>query len=170
MIKYRISEHILEEDDSIRAAERVIDFAHSKVDKEQDLLGGPLPLFPSPKTPKPYPIDALGPILAPAAKAIASKVQVPNSMAAQSVLAAGSLVACRLADVRLPHGQSCPLSLFAITIAISGSRKTSADKEATKSIHEYEHELHKKHEADVKEWNIANAAWSAEKRKIEHPI
>jgi hypothetical protein len=41
---------------------------------------------PSPR-PNPYPADALGKTLSRAAKAIASKAQVPIAMAAQSVLA-----------------------------------------------------------------------------------
>jgi len=47
----------------------------------------PLPLFPPLAEAEPYPADALGKTLSRAAKAIASKAQVPIAMAAQSVLA-----------------------------------------------------------------------------------
>src|SRR5262245_4614924 len=47
----------------------------------------PLPLFPPLPPAAPYPLDALGEVLAPAAAAIARKVQVPDAMAAQAVLA-----------------------------------------------------------------------------------
>src|SRR6202043_81345 len=73
---------------------------------------GPLPLFPPLAEPEPFPTAALGATLSRAAKAIASKVQVPPAMAAQSVLAAASLAACAHADVMLPYGQARPLSLF----------------------------------------------------------
>src|SRR5271170_8319176 len=77
-----------------------------------------------------YPTDALGDVLGPAARAIAAKIQCPEAMAAQSVLSVASLACQALADVRLPYGQTRPLSLFALTIAASGDRKSSADREA----------------------------------------
>jgi hypothetical protein len=72
----------------------------------------PLPLFPPLPPEESYPLDALGPTLSRAAKAIASKVRLPAAMAAQSVLAAASLAACAHADVMLPFGQARPLALF----------------------------------------------------------
>ena len=79
---------------------------------------------------KPYPLDALGNVLGPAAKAIAAKIQCAPSMAAQSVLSVASLGAQAIADVRLPYGHIRPLSLFGLTIAASGDRKSGADAEA----------------------------------------
>jgi len=79
----------------------------------------------------PFPMDALGPVLGPAAKSIARIVQVPDAMAAASVLACASLAAQPHADVRLPHGV-VPLSLYIITSAGSGDRKTATDKVANK--------------------------------------
>src|SRR4051812_39186499 len=52
-----------------------------------------LPLFPPLPPAASYPVQALGPVLGQAASAIASKVQVPLAMAAQSVLATASLAA-----------------------------------------------------------------------------
>jgi hypothetical protein len=66
----------------------------------------PLPLFPPLPDTAPYPIDALGTVLAPAAAAIARKVQVPDAMASQAVLAAASLAASAHADILLPYGQT----------------------------------------------------------------
>ena len=89
----------------------------------------------------PYPINALGGVLADAARAIAAKVQCADAMAAQSVLAVASLAAQALADVRLPYGQTRPLSLFCLTIASSGDRKTSADSEAMAPVRMREKQL-----------------------------
>src|SRR6478735_5885412 len=90
----------------------------------------PLPLFPSMPSSEPYPVDYLGPILSAATGAVARKVQVPLSIAAQSVLATASLAAQAHADVLLPFGQTRPLSLYLVTIAASGDRKSSSDNEA----------------------------------------
>ena len=94
-----------------------------------DIGETPIPLIAELGAPAPFPVDALGPILAPAAKAIASKVQAPIEIAAQSVLAAAALVAQPFADIQMLFGQTRPLSLFHITIASSGDRKTSVDAE-----------------------------------------
>ena len=77
-------------------------------------------------------------MLSRATHAIASKVQVPEAIAAQSVLATAALAAQPHADVVLPFGQTRPLSLFLVTIAASGDRKSSADNEALRPIHMHE--------------------------------
>ena len=93
-----------------------------------------LPLFPPLPPEEPYPVEALGPVLSQAARAISRSVQVPTAIAGQSVLAAASLAAQPLADVRMPFGQCRPLSLFFVSIAASGDRKSTADTEALKPI------------------------------------
>ena len=98
----------------------------------------PVPLFPPIPPSAPYPVDALGSLLAKAANAISNKIQVPVAMAAQSVLAAAALAAQAHCDVRLPFGQQRPLSLFFVTVAASGDRKSSADNEALRPIRRYE--------------------------------
>jgi Protein of unknown function (DUF3987) len=128
---------------------------------------GPLPLFPPLAEPEPFPIAALGATLSRAAKAIASKVQVPPAMAAQSVLAAASLAACAHADVMLPYGQARPLSLFFTTVAASGDRKSTSDREALWPVRKREEFLRERHIEEMRDWKHAFAAWAAEKRKIE---
>jgi hypothetical protein len=64
-------------------------------------------------------------------------------------------------------GQTRPLSLFCVTIAPSGDRKTSADIEATWPLARREAVLREENIEALREWRIEHAAWSAEKRKIE---
>jgi len=125
----------------------------------------PLPLLPADDVSKPFPIAALGSVLAPAAKAIAYKVQVPDAMAGQSVLAAAALAAQAHADVRLPYGQVRPLSLFMATVAASGDRKSATDNEATHAIGQRETQLKRVFKDAHAEWKVRAAAWGAEKRK-----
>ena len=89
-----------------------------------------MPLLPPLPPAEPYPINALGPVLARAAIAIASKIQVPEATAAQSVLATAALAAQAHVDVLMPFGQTRPTSLYCATVAGSSDRKTSADREA----------------------------------------
>lgn len=128
---------------------------------------GPIPLFPALPKAERFPIEALGPVLSRVAGAIASKVQVPEAIAAQSVLAAAALAAQAHADVILPYGQTRPLSLFFVTVAASGDRKSTADNEALWPIRKREKALKEEHERAYREWKIACAAWNAEKKKIE---
>jgi putative DNA primase/helicase len=86
--------------------------------------------------PAPFPLDGLGPILGAAACAVARDVQTPDSLAAGSVLAAASLAAHAHADVLMPHGQRAPLSLFVVTGAASGDRKSAADSVVLREVEE----------------------------------
>lgn len=90
----------------------------------------PLPLLPENESCSPYPLEALGSILGEAAKEMAIGVQVPPAMAAQSVLAAAALAVQPFADAVL-DGRPYPLSLFMLTVAESGDRKSGVDKLAT---------------------------------------
>ena len=101
----------------------------------------PLPLEPQSREPRPYPVAALGDVLGGAAQSIAAKCQCAPALAAQSVLAVASLAAQRLADVRMPYGQTRPLSLFLFTVAASGERKSTADNEALIPVRMHEKNL-----------------------------
>lgn len=128
---------------------------------------GPIPLFPTPSAPERFPTKELGPVLSSAAAAISRKVQVPEAIAAQSVLAAAALAAQAHANVKLPYGQTRPLSLFFVTVAASGDRKSTADNEALWPIHKREKFLKEEYEDAQRKWSIEIAAYSAEKKRIE---
>ena len=131
---------------------------------------GPRPLVADAAVPSPYPIEALGDVLGPAARATAANVQCADAMAAQSVLSVASLSAQALADVLLPYGQTRPLSLFCLTIAASGDRKTSADLEAMVPVIKRERQLRNEYEPLAKRHAVEHAAWRAEKAKIERDL
>lgn len=86
--------------------------------------------------PQEFPSHALGPVLGPAVAAISDGVQAPPSLAAGSVLAAAAVACQPLADVCMPHGQRAPLSLFMVTVAGSGDRKSACDAVASAPIEE----------------------------------
>ncbi|MDQ3559252.1 MAG: DUF3987 domain-containing protein, partial [Pseudomonadota bacterium] len=143
------------------------DLARMLVEATAVTGNAPLPLFPPLPAAERYPVEALGPVLSRAAQAIGQKVQVPAAIAAQSVLAAASLAAQAHADVKLPYGQTRPLSLYLVTVAGSGDRKSSADNEALWPIRKREKALKEQYDRDYQVWSVDHAAWSAEKRKIE---
>jgi hypothetical protein len=114
----------------------------------------PLPLAGPIDKARPYPMASLGPVLGGAARSIAEKCQCAPALAGQSVLAVASLAAQRLADIRLPFGQTRPLSLFLVTIAASGDRKTTADNEALVPVRMHEKALRDSYRAVHETWRI----------------
>lgn len=81
---------------------------------------------PLPKA-KAYPVDALGDILGKAANALHETIKAPLTLCCQSVLASSSLAAQAHYDVVLPWGEKKPLSLYLLTVAESGERKSGVD-------------------------------------------
>jgi hypothetical protein len=116
---------------------------------------------------RPYPVAALGPVLSGAAGSIAAHCQCAPALAAQAVIAVASLAAQRLADVLLPFGQTRPLSLYFVTVAASGDRKTTADNEALRPVRMHEKNLNRDYASAFNSWRIAFIAWQAQQRKIE---
>lgn len=106
-----------------------------------DAPSAPEPLRRPTPPPQPYPIAELGPILRPACEAIRREIQAPDAICGASLLAAASLAAQGLADVRI-DGRTYPLSLWMLTVAESGERKSAVDDEAMRAASEYERECH----------------------------
>lgn len=76
---------------------------------------------------QPYPIGAFYKSVADAILEVYGFVQAPMSMTALSFLSTMSAATQRVADVQQPTGKKTPLSLFTVSIADSGERKTTVD-------------------------------------------
>lgn len=126
----------------------------------------PRPLMRPTEPATPFPVESLGPVLERATLAIYDRVQAPLAICGTSVLAAAALAVQAHADVVLPTGQSRPLTLFFATIAASGERKSSVDREAVAAVEEREHELRQEHGMLEAGYEIALAAWKAERQSI----
>src|SRR5687768_4803730 len=98
-----------------------------------------------------------------------SVIQAPDAVCGASLLAAASLAAQALANVGL-HGRSYPLSLWFVTVAESGERKSAVDKEAMRPARQHEKDgmrafdrASAEHEAKMEEWQARRE--SAKKKK-----
>lgn len=111
--------------------------------------------------PSPFPFHALGVILGCAADAIAKDVQAPDAMAAGSVLAAASLATQHLADVALLHGAAAPLSLFVVSAAESGDRKSGTDAIACAAIEEMRKQQARAYVEAMQQWETAKQSRQA---------
>ncbi|MDP1657858.1 MAG: YfjI family protein [Methylotenera sp.] len=100
---------------------------NAMIDNAAPQIFEPEPLrAPLPKA-VPYPVDALGDVLGSAATALHETIKAPLTLCCQSVLASASLAAQSHFDVMLPWGEKKPLSLFLLTVAESGERKSGVD-------------------------------------------
>ena len=99
----------------------------------------PTPLIHEIPAGDPFPVQAMGPLMG-ATLAIQDKTQAPVAIGAQSLLSATSLAAQALNDVQTLGGIR-PLSLFALTIAKSGERKSSCDTLAMEPVRMFERAL-----------------------------
>lgn len=112
----------------------------------------------------PYPMNALGPILGPAAERIAAVVQAPAAMCAQSVLAAAALATQPFRNV-VNDGRVSPLSCFFVTIGESGERKSEVDRQVLWPHRKHEKSLAEKYTDDMEEYKIDAAAWGKAKEQ-----
>lgn len=126
----------------------------------------PRPLHRELPPASPFPTEALGQVLGPAAIAIQEKTQSPGAICAQSVLAAATLGVQALADVELPTGAHRPVSSFFLSVASTGERKTSADGCATAPVHERERRLAEIYARDLQSYEIALAVWEQERAQV----
>jgi hypothetical protein len=126
----------------------------------------PLPLLRELPPATPFPIDALGTLLGDAARGIQDIIQAPLAMCGQSVLGAAALVAQSHADVELPIQQARPLSLFLLSIAATGDRKTACDEEALRPIRRHEYALAQTYDAQLPYWRNRLDVWKQAREKI----
>ncbi|WP_457089482.1 YfjI family protein [Microvirga sp. P5_D2] len=118
----------------------------------------PMPLQRELPPAEPFPVDALGTLLGEATTAIQVKTQAPRAICAQSVLGAAVLAVQGHADVRLPMGQTRPVSCYFITIGASGERKSTADNEALRPI--------RRHEEALRRYLNGRDAWAKQRDQV----
>jgi len=129
----------------------------------------PLALIASENT-QPYPIDALPDGLREAVAEVVGFVQCPFALAAGSALSALSLSAQALANVRRTERLEGPISLFMMTVADSGERKSSVDGYFLEAVREWEREQLERTKPDVARQTAAIAAWDERRAGVKMRI
>lgn len=90
-----------------------------------------------------FPVDALGDMMSGVAQVVASKVSAPIEMACSSVLAAAALCVQPFYNLDA-FGKVRPISLYFVTIAESGERKSTVDNMVL-----LEHQLWRKEKEEI---------------------
>ncbi|WP_084637919.1 YfjI family protein [Paracoccus sp. J55] len=125
---------------------------------------GPQPLLREIPAGEAYPVHALGP-LCDAVNAVQDITQAPVAIAAQSALAVASLAVQPFADVETLGGDA-PLSLFCLTVAESGERKSTCDKLLMTGAGDYERETCRQYKTDREEWETARELWEGKRKRL----
>lgn len=125
---------------------------------------GPQPLVRSIAQGSRYPTHALGP-LKEAVESVHAQTQAPVAIAAQSALSVASLAAQAHANVQ-SLGGAVPLSLFALTVAQSGERKSACDRLLMQGLREHERDQMEGYRTDVSDWKLAHKIWTAKRDRL----
>lgn len=125
---------------------------------------GPTPLIRETPEAAPFPVAALGPLRDPG-EAIARATEAPVAMCAASVLASAALATQGHRDAETLNG-TAPASLFLLTVAESGERKSTADRLAMQGVRDFEADLRTDYDIQRDLWRDAHEVWKATRAKI----
>lgn len=124
----------------------------------------PLPLLRKSPAPEPFPVDALGKLKG-IVEAVQKSTQAPIEIAAASALSATALVVQGHANVETLGGVK-PLSLYMLTVARSGERKSSCDATIIAAIKDFEKTKAKDMEHVFQKQRNRYEIYQAERSKI----
>jgi putative DNA primase/helicase len=113
--------------------------------------------------PEPYPVDALPETIRAAVEEVAGFVKAPLPLVASSALAALSLACQAHVDAKRAEKLHGPVSLYLLTIADSGERKTTCDGFFTKAIRDHEQAQAEAMQPAIKEHKAKFSAREAER-------
>lgn len=117
-------------------------------------------------TQTPFPIWELPPAIGNAVDEIQRNTQAPLPLIVSSVLGAISLACQSKIDVRRLDGLVSPCSLYMLTIAESGDRKSTCDKAALKGIRYFEEAQSIALEPSFEKYRIDKSAYDEERRGV----
>ena len=119
---------------------------------------------------EPYPLDALPVLMQAAVREVHGFVQAPVAMVACSALAAVSIAAQAHVDVERAAKLKGPASLFLLTVADSGERKSTLDGFFTSAIRGWEEREAARLAPDLRAHEAALATWTAKRDGLKEAI
>lgn len=125
---------------------------------------GPQPLLRAIAPGTAYPVAALGPLRG-AVEAVQGMTLAPVAIPPASALAVASLAVQGFADVETLGGNR-PLSLYVLTIAQSGERKSSCDAPLMAALRTHEKEQAQAQRDDMESWRNAKDLWDSDRSRI----
>ncbi|MGL5423322.1 MAG: YfjI family protein [Serratia fonticola] len=129
----------------------------------------PLFIYHSPVSPLvqfPFPFNALPPSLQETVQNVCGITQAPLDLIMNSVFGAISLACQRRIDVCPRDGMVLPTSLYFLTLAESGERKSSTDRLVMQPFHEHELSAAEAYTAAKKTYETEWLVWNAKRTAI----
>jgi putative DNA primase/helicase len=121
---------------------------------------------------EPYPVDVLPDAIRAAVVEVQGEVQAPAEMVASSALSVASLAAQSLADAARSKTLPGPCSLYFLTVAESGDRKSTVDRLLGRAIRDFQDQQRDaskitlaSHTADLAAWQAKRDAAAAKMEK-----
>jgi hypothetical protein len=161
---YTVEQTISDMRTMIDGARAKYDSTYRKATPIPFALEGPQPLLPETIPGAGYPVEALGPLRG-AVEAVQGRTLAPMAIPAQSALAVASLAVQGHADVETLGGHR-PLSLYCLTIAKSGERKSSCDAPLMAELRNFEKAQAEELRGDVTAWKNKSSLWKVEHDRI----
>jgi len=116
--------------------------------------------------PVPFPVGALPSIVQDAVYDAQRQTNAPLELCVASALSAMSLAAQHGYDVERPGGLVSPVSLFTLSIAESGERKSTVDALFTRPIKDFVSQKRDEFEAKISEFNVESELWLRDKNAL----
>ncbi|GEP61294.1 YfjI family protein [Reyranella soli] len=114
-----------------------------------------------------YPLSALPEAIRGAVSEVTDAVQAPPEMVASSALAVASLAAQSLADVRRSETLTGPCSLYFLTVAESGDRKSTVDRLLGRAVREFQDSQRDAAKVTMAAHTADLSAWQAKRDAID---
>lgn len=114
-----------------------------------------------------FPVDLLPPIIGDAIRQASSKIQSATALGGMSAIMVASFVAQQHVDTLTMHGGQEPCSLFTMSIAKSGDRKTTVSDEFTKGIRDHVAQMRDERSIERRAWAARNANGMVEIGKLK---
>src|SRR5690349_4512555 len=121
------------------------------------------PLLPEPDEPTKFPSEVLNGLFGTSTRAVHNATQAPLAMCAASVLAMAAVAVQGHRDVELPGAGRRPISLYLLSIAESGERKSSADRRVKAALELRQLELNEQYKSDLTSYARDKAAYESAK-------
>lgn len=118
----------------------------------------------------PFPVHVFPSLIRNAIYEVERQTQAPLSLISASALGAISLVCQNRIDVCRLNGLCSPVSLFLLTLAESGERKSTVDKIFMKPLYQQEKIWFEKHSQDLQLWMNDKAAFIIKTKALESKI
>lgn len=116
---------------------------------------------------EPYPVHALPPMVRDAIEEVAGYVQAPLALIAASALSAVSTAVQTRFSVQRDARLSGPATLYMLTVAESGERKSTVDKMFTAAVREWEAKQAREHRKNRVKYDAAMDDWRRDGRALD---